>query len=157
MQNKTGIAGAITVAIFASLITLGIFAAATVDDDDKDGHPVAEATVTVTEPASPTPTPTTEPTTAAPTSSNKFGLPDDVVKELYLENLRKAFPRELGPVTDDTLIGVGESACKALDTGVSVESLYLTGMESGFSPDVSGGIVGAAIVAFCDRHMGKLR
>lgn len=94
-----------------------------------------EATVTVTE-AVPVPAP--EPDTR---------MSDD---DLYLSLLASEGIR----ATRETSIEVGQTICKALDSGYEKTLIALVAVDSGFTEREAAALVAAAVVVYCPWHEG---
>lgn len=124
-----------TIIILTLSVALGFTACGERDSDD----PPTTVTVTV-----PVPVP-------VPIEPEPEPEPELDLEAGYLESVR-SFSPELYDVPDNLLVDMGEAICLAFDNGESVESVIITGLDSGVSDQSLAAVIGATVVWFCPEY-----
>lgn len=74
-------------------------------------------------------------------------------RQLFLQTVRSG---EYGPqfssISDDVLVELVQSTCDALDRGATATQLSEAGINSGFTPQQVGWVLGAGVAAYCPEY-----
>lgn len=76
--------------------------------------------------------------------------PDD----LYTAVIQSQFPSEYSILGRDFVIKFGHLSCDAIDNGTTIEGFALMAQEYNVDPSLLGGLIGAAIPAYCPWNSG---
>jgi hypothetical protein len=80
----------------------------------------------------------------------------ETVDAMFLSVVRNAAP--IAQQLDDAdLIGLAEGVCEALDSGVSIEEIFLLAIQEALDTDLFGSIAGAGISAYCPQHVDQIQ
>jgi hypothetical protein len=92
-----------------------------------------------------------------------FGTPDfnpSTDDMIFIGTMRKLEPYATDGASDGTIVDIGRSVCDVLDTADSIYaalgSLLSETMDSGYSAEFSGHVIGAAVPAYCPWHSDEL-
>lgn len=92
----------------------------------------------------PAPIPTTATVAELSTTPN--------ISDIGLGVLREQYPIDLAGVSDEAIIELAEITCDSLDAGLTVSEYVQTATANGVTPEVAGGLLGFAVVAYCPQH-----
>jgi hypothetical protein len=80
----------------------------------------------------------------------------DLADTVYLTTLRAEYPEAFAAVEDETLTNLGHAICDGFDKGVSWEQAALIALNSGYTVQQGGYLLGSAIAAYCPEHEGLM-
>lgn len=89
----------------------------------------------------------------SPSEISEYADTSAETQEMARTVLRDQHPEDFGSLSDGTLDDLGETACEALDAGVTMDALFLTGMDV-YGP-TTGAILAFAVFGYCPEHEDK--
>lgn len=85
-------------------------------------------------------------------SSTTANVDSDTVEQVYLTMLRSEYPADFVGPSDEMLVENAHRMCDAFDDGATFATMAMATLQSGYSPDVGGFLIGATIAAYCPEH-----
>lgn len=121
--------------------------------DDPGPAPARETVVSTPAPAPAVRTPVIEETTNPPVDVTQFDR--ETVDMMFLTVVHNATPISQG-LEDAVVIDLAESICVALDSGASIEEIFMLAIEESMDTELFGSVAGAGISAYCPQHLDQI-